>query len=77
MKIAMTSLAALLLMTGIASAADEATNPSDVPTPGREAGQQTSDRSPELDTVVPLSQTTNVDGETSDRSPAGDRQSDN
>lgn len=77
MKIGMASLAALLFMTGIASAADETTSPPDTVTPGREAGQQTSDRSPELDTIVPLSQTTNVDGETSDRSPAGDGHADN
>lgn len=37
--------------------------------PGREAGQETSDRTPKKDTTVPLSQTTKTEGETSDRTP--------
>lgn len=37
--------------------------------PGREAGQEISDRTPEKETEAPLSQTTTVDGETSTRTP--------
>lgn len=41
--------------------------------PGREAGQDTSDRTPEDKANTPLPQTTKDDGETSDRTPeAGD-----
>ena len=53
-------------------AASEKTAPTEqaTPTPGRAAGQETSDRTPGQDTTTPLSQTTQVDGETSDRTPA-------
>ena len=41
--------------------------------PGREAGENTSDRTPEDQATTPLPQTTKDDGETSDRTPdAGD-----
>lgn len=51
------------------TATDKMSGSSPTPTPGRAAGQETSDRTPKKDTSTPLSQTTKVEGETSDRTP--------
>lgn len=44
--------------------------PAGTPTPGKEAGQPTSDRTPGKETPTPLGQTTKKDGATSDRTPS-------
>lgn len=67
MKFFLTFILALFLASGPLAAADETKG--DAPTPGREAGQPTSDRTLGNDTETPLSQTTKVDGETSTRTP--------
>jgi hypothetical protein len=65
-----------LLIAGAALAAD--TQPSgDLPIPGREAGQPTSDRTPGKITNTPLSQTGKFEGATSDRTPSSHVQSEN
>lgn len=72
MKTVIAILATLLLST--ASLAEEATPPaSGTPTPGKEAGEATSNRTPGKETPTPLSQTTKKEGETSDRTPADTR----
>jgi hypothetical protein len=70
-------MAALAMTTSMALAEDTKTaTETNPPVPGREAGQTTSDRTPQQTTETPLSQTTKSDGETSDRTPAGQKQPD-
>lgn len=57
------------VQAGEDTAKDTNTNEATEKIPGSEAGQETSDRTPEKKTEVPASQTTDVDGETSDRTP--------
>jgi hypothetical protein len=77
MKKVMAILTALVLSSSIAYAADEPAPAQDAqpstsgtPTPGKEAGQPTSDRTPGKETPTPLGQTTKSDGATSDRTPS-------
>lgn len=55
------------------SFAGDAKQTEGTPTPGKEAGQPTSNRTPGKETPTPLPQTTKQDGETSDRTPSNDR----
>ena len=78
MKKVMAILTALVLSSSMAYAADDApaaaqdAQPSTAgtPTPGKEAGQPTSNRTPGKETPTPLGQTTKTDGATSDRTPS-------
>jgi hypothetical protein len=77
MKLALALMAALVMSTSTALAADTKTPTESNPSvPGREAGKTTSDRTPEQNTETPLSQTTKTDGETSDRTPSKQTQPD-
>jgi hypothetical protein len=77
MKKVMAILTALVLSSSMAYAADDAPaaaqdaqpNTAGTPTPGKEAGQPTSNRTPGKETPTPLGQTTKSDGATSDRTP--------
>jgi hypothetical protein len=78
MKKLMAILAALVLSSSMAYAADDAPaaaqdaqpSTSATTTPGKEAGQPTSNRTPGKETPTPLGQTTQTDGATSDRTPS-------
>jgi hypothetical protein len=78
MKKVMAIVTALVLSSSMAYAADDATvAPQDAQpstagttTPGKEAGQPTSNRTPGKETPTPLGQTTQTDGATSDRTPS-------
>ncbi|MDQ8699218.1 hypothetical protein [Hyphomicrobium sp. LHD-15] len=71
MKKIVCAFTALLLSASVAVAgAESEKSTNDAATPGTEAGQPTSDRSPGKNTSVPLSQATKKDGETSDRTPS-------
>jgi hypothetical protein len=77
MKKVMAVITALMLSSSMAYAADEAPaaaqdaqpSTSGTTTPGKEAGQPTSNRTPGKETPTPLGQTTQSDGATSDRTP--------
>lgn len=76
MKKAIVILMALVLSGSLAYAEDppaaaEGAAPSagGTPTPGKEADQPTSNRTPGKETSTPLGQTTKSDGSTSDRTP--------
>lgn len=75
MKKALGIVSALILSSSMAMAADNSMS-GDTPTPGKEAGAPTSDRTPGKETKTPLSQTTKVDGKTSDRTPSNSGSSD-
>lgn len=77
MKKAIAIVTALVLSSSMAYAADDAPAAQDAqpgatgtPTPGKEAGQPTSNRTPGKETPTPLGQTTKSDGATSDRTPS-------
>ncbi len=76
MKKALAILAAIAVSTSLAYAEDPPTpaqeaSPSagGTATPGKEADQPTSNRTPGKETSTPLGQTTKSDGATSDRTP--------
>lgn len=66
-------LASALMLSPACVAGEANTENGGLPTPGREAGQPTSNRSPDKKTPTPLPQTTKSEGETSDRTPAEER----
>lgn len=70
------ALVALLASTAVVAAADETTPANETPTPGKEAGEPTSNRTPGKETPTPLPQTTKKDGQTSDRTPSNHGEAD-
>ena len=77
MKKVMGIVTALVLSSSMAYAADDPAAAQDpqpsttgTTTPGKEAGQPTSNRTPGKETPTPLGQTTQTDGATSDRTPS-------
>lgn len=66
-------LASALMLSPACLAGEANTENRGLPTPGKEADQPTSNRSPEKETPTPLPQTTKTDGQTSDRTPVEER----